>query len=330
MPELIHVAAVVLRDAEGRVLTVRKRGTERFMFPGGKPEQGEDIRDTALRETYEELGVALDPLRLEYLGTWTADAANEEGRRVRATVFGHPPVAVGAPRAEIEAVRWIRPSDRAGDLAPLLREAVLPALVQPTRHLQRVTVFTGSATGNSSVFAEAATAFGTALGIAGTGIVYGGGHVGLMGAVADAALAAGAEVIGVMPQALVDREIAHRSLSRLETVPDMHARKLRMAILADAFVALPGGAGTLEELFEAWTWQQLGTHGKPVALLDVDGYWQPLLQLVDSMVDRGFLSGTFRDALVVAAEPEDLLAQLTRWQPPAAKWAQTLTTTSGT
>lgn len=128
MPEPIHVAAVVLRDAEGQVLTVRKRGTDRFMFPGGKPEAGENIRDTAVRETAEELGVALDPQQLAHLGTWTTAAANEAGREVSATVFTHPPVQIGAPRAEIEALRWIDPADRSHDLAPLLREAVLPAL----------------------------------------------------------------------------------------------------------------------------------------------------------------------------------------------------------
>ncbi len=133
MSEPIHVAAVVLRDPQGRVLTVRKRGTTRFMFPGGKPEPGEEIRETAVRETVEELGVTLDPQRLNHLGTWTTAAANEEGRQVSATVFTHPPVAVAQPRAEIEALRWIDPADRSDDLAPLLREAVLPALLTPTR-----------------------------------------------------------------------------------------------------------------------------------------------------------------------------------------------------
>ena len=330
MPEPIHVAALVMRDADGQVLTVRKRGTVRFMFPGGKPEPGEDIRDTALRETAEELGISLDPLQLAHLGTWTTDAANEEGRLVRATVFSHPLVAVGEPMAEIDAVRWIHPGDRSEDLAPLLLHAVLPALEQPLRQLQRLTVFTGSAAGHDPAYCAAATTFGRTLAEAAVGIVYGGGNVGLMGAVADAALAAGGEVIGVMPRALVDREIAHRGLSRLDTAPDMHARKLRMSVLGDGFVALPGGAGTLEELVEARTWLQLGLHGKPVALLDVDGCWQPLLRLVDSMVDRGFLAPTFRDALVVTEDPTDLLGRLTRWQPPSPKWASPLSSARDT
>lgn len=326
----IHVAAVVLRNADGHVLTVRKRGTSRFMLPGGKPEAGEDIRDTAIRETAEELGLRLDPLHLHYLGTWSAAAANESGRTVHGTVFTHPAAVVGEARAEIEATRWMHPTEAFEDLAPLLRDHVLPALANRHRVLQRLTVFTGSAAGHEPVFADAATTFGTALAEAGVGLVYGGGQVGLMGAVADAALAAGAEVIGVMPQALADREIAHRGLTRLEVVANMHARKLRMAGLGDAFVALPGGAGTLEELFEAWTWQQLGTHTKPVALLDVDGYWQPLLSLIDSMTDRGFLSPAFRDTLITATDAADLLDQLTGWRPPASKWEPTLSTASGT
>lgn len=135
--EPIHVAAVVLRDAAGQVLTVRKRGTARFMFPGGKPEAGEDIRDTAVRETVEELGITLDPHQLTHLGTWTTAAANEAGRQVAATVFTHPPVHVGEPQAEIEALRWIDPADRSDDLAPLLLEAVLPALLDPAHQPSR-------------------------------------------------------------------------------------------------------------------------------------------------------------------------------------------------
>ena len=140
----------------------------------------------------------------------------------------------------------------------------------------RVAVFTGSQAGPPS-HRDAAAAFATDLARAGVGIVYGGGHVGLMGVVADAALAAGGEVVGVIPQHLVDDEVAHPGLPRLEVVDSMHERKARMADLADAFVALPGAAGTLEELFEAWTWGMLGLHAKPTALLDVDGFWQPLL-----------------------------------------------------
>lgn len=186
--------------------------------------------------------------------------------------------------------------------------------------LRRVTVFTGSAVGHDPLYATAVTSFGHALAEAGIGAVYGGGHVGLMGAIADALLSRGGEVRGVMPQALVDREIAHKSLTHLEVVSDMHQRKQRMAELGDGFVALPGGAGTLEELFEAWTWQQLGIHAKPVALLDVDGFWQPLVRMIASMTEKGFIAPTFSDALIVEENPRTLLGAMAEWTPPPPKW----------
>lgn len=174
--------------------------------------------------------------------------------------------------------------------------------------------------GAKAAYREEASKLAHHMAESGIGIVYGGGNVGLMGVVADAALAAGGDVLGVMPQALVSGEIAHPGLTELEVVGDMHARKMRMADLSDAFIALPGGAGTLEELFEVWTWQQLGIHRKPVALYDVDGYWQPLLQALDAMTGDGFISGATRSTLIVSDNPEELLAALKNWQPPAPKW----------
>lgn len=186
--------------------------------------------------------------------------------------------------------------------------------------IARIAVYTGSAPGASPAYAAAAAAVGTTLASAGMGLVYGGGRAGLMGVVADAALAAGGEVHGVIPRALVDAELAHPGLTRLEVVADMHERKMRMADLADAFVALPGGAGTLEELFEAWTWLQLGLHRKPVSLYDVDGYWTSLGAMLDTMVDAGFLTAAFRGTLGVASDPAGLLAGFAAWEPPAPKW----------
>lgn len=187
--------------------------------------------------------------------------------------------------------------------------------------LQSVTVFTGSASGVNPRFAEAVKQFADAASVSGISGVYGGGHVGLMGVFADAMLAAGAEVRGVMPKGLVDREIAHPGLTGLEVVADMHERKQRMAELGDGFVALPGGVGTLEELFEAWTWQHLGIHAKPVALFDVDGFWQPLVQMLDSMTDAGFIATPFREALIVESNPEVLLDAMSAWQPLPPKWS---------
>src|SRR4051812_48361057 len=142
-----------------------------------------------------------------------------------------------------------------------------------------------------------------------------------MGVVADAALAAGGEVIGVIPQHLVDDEVAHPGLPRLEVVQSMHERKAVMADLADAFVALPGAAGTLEELFEAWTWGMLGLHAKPTALLDVDGFWQPLLLQLRRMVDDGYLDAVRLDSLGVVTDGSELLSFIESYVHPARKWA---------
>ena len=175
----------------------------------------------------------------------------------------------------------------------------------------RIAVFLGSSTGGRPEYAAAAAQTGRLLAQAGLGIVYGGASVGLMGALADAALAAGGEVIGVLPDGLFAAEVPHRGLSRLEVVGSMHERKARMAELADGFAALPGGLGTLEELFEMLTWQQLRLHGKPIALLDVAGFWDTLLGFLDALVDDGFVPAASRRQLVRAATPAELVALLT-------------------
>ncbi len=174
-----------------------------------------------------------------------------------------------------------------------------------------ICVFCGSADGTSPAYRRAAVELGTALGSAGTTLVYGGASVGLMGAVADAALEAGGQVIGVLPRDMAERELAHRGLSELHLVDTMHERKARMTDLADGFVALPGGMGTLDELFECLTWRQLGLHRKPVGLFDVDGFFAPLLAWMASAVAAGFVKGAHLDALVVgrsAAEVLELMA----------------------
>jgi uncharacterized protein (TIGR00730 family) len=186
----------------------------------------------------------------------------------------------------------------------------------------RVAIFTGSQSGPPS-HQQAAAELATDLARAGVGIVYGGGHVGLMGVVADAALAAGGEVVGVIPQHLVDDELAHPGLPRLDVVGSMHERKARMAELSDAFVALPGAAGTLEELFEAWTWGMLGLHAKPTVLVDVDGFWQPLLAQLRQMVDAGYLDARRLAALGVVGDAAGLLAFVERYEHPARKWTPT-------
>ncbi|MGO2111179.1 MAG: TIGR00730 family Rossman fold protein [Pseudoclavibacter sp.] len=343
----VEVSAVVLRDAFGAVLTVRKAGTDRFMLPGGKPEPGETPLATAVRECSEEVGLDLDPGALRPLGTFRAAAANEPGFDVVANVFEHPD-AVGtvtssvttgveagnagrviAASGEIAELRWLDPTATPlpDDLAPLLTDVVLPALATNeagarggNRPPRAVTVFTGSATGTRPAYAEAVVELAHALAGRGIGLVYGGGDVGLMGRVADAALEAGGSVTGVMPQSLVDGEITHSGLTSLEVVADMHERKLRMGELGEAFVALPGGVGTLEEFFEVWTWQNLGFHAKPVALYDVEGFWQPLIATLDRLVDDGFLEARYRDALIVASTPDELFDAWSRWAAPPPKW----------
>ena len=166
--------------------------------------------------------------------------------------------------------------------------------------LRRVAVYCGSADGNDPAFLAEARALGKGIAAAGLGLVYGGASVGLMGAVADAALAGGAEVIGVLPDVLAGKEIAHAGLTRLELVTTMHERKARMAELADAFLVLPGGYGTLEELLEAVTWAQLRLHAKPVILINTAGYWDGLLKFLDTALAAGFLKAKNRELLLVA------------------------------
>ena len=178
-------------------------------------------------------------------------------------------------------------------------------------------VYCGSRVGNDAAFAAAASRVGRAIGRRGWRLVYGGGRAGLMGSVADAALEAGAEVIGVIPKALMGRELGHLGLTELHVVDTMHERKRLMAERSDAFVALPGGIGTFEELFEVWTWLQLGYHDKPVGLLNASGYYDGLLAFLDHSVARGFVPPAQRDLLQVEADHDALLDRLAALAPTA-------------
>jgi uncharacterized protein (TIGR00730 family) len=187
--------------------------------------------------------------------------------------------------------------------------------------LQSVCVFCGSSTGSDPAYTEAARSLGTTLAEADIRLVFGGGHVGLMGEISNAALAAGGDVIGVIPKFLVERELAHEGLSDLRIVGSMHERKALMSDLSEAFIALPGGTGTLEEFFEVLTWAQLGEHHKPCGLLNVAGYYDPLLTVFDRMVEAGFLSESNRALLLVENEPERLLQRFDHYEPPnTVKW----------
>ncbi len=192
--------------------------------------------------------------------------------------------------------------------------------------MKRICVFCGSSAGHRPVYREAAESLGRLLAERGVEIVYGAGNIGLMGALADACLEAGGSVIGVIPQALMGLEVAgravdHPALTRLEVVDSMHTRKARMAALADGFIALPGGFGTFEELCEVLTWGQLGFHAKPVGLLNVAGFFNPLLALFDQAVEEGFLRAQNRAMALTATDAKALLAAMAEYEAePVTKW----------
>lgn len=179
-----------------------------------------------------------------------------------------------------------------------------------------VCVFCGSSSGTRPVYAEAARRVGAALARSGLGLVYGGGRVGLMGELADAVLAAGGRVVGIIPEPLVTKELAHDGLTELVVVPGMHERKARMAARSAAFLVLPGGIGTFEEFFEIWTWAALGLHRKPIGLLNVERYFDPMLGLLGHATAEGFLRPEHRDVLLIGADPDAIVTRLPGHQPP--------------
>lgn len=181
--------------------------------------------------------------------------------------------------------------------------------------MQRICVYCGSSPGHDPIHVESAREMGRAILARGLGLVFGGGGVGLMGVVADTVLEGGGEVIGVIPRELLERELGHGDCTELHVVESMHERKLLMASLADGFVAMPGGIGTLEEIAEVLTWTQLGVHAKPCGLLDTKGYWHRLLQLFDDFVETGFLKPEFRALIQVAESSSKLLDALQDWKP---------------
>ena len=183
--------------------------------------------------------------------------------------------------------------------------------------LHTVCVFCAASPGVDPLYVEQAATMGRLLATTGRRLVYGGGRTGLMGALADAALDAGGEVIGIMPRHLVEREVAHVGLTELHVVASMHERKALLAELSDGFLAMPGGLGTLEELFEVWTWGQLGLHRKPYGIFEVGGFFAPLLAFLDHAVAEGFIRQEYRDLLVVDADPRALIERMEAMHPPA-------------
>jgi uncharacterized protein (TIGR00730 family) len=187
--------------------------------------------------------------------------------------------------------------------------------------MKSICVFCGSSTGINPMYRQGAVAMGRAIARRGLTLVYGGGAVGLMGVVADAALAAGGEVHGIIPHALDTREVGHKGLTRLEVVDTMHTRKARMAELSDGFIAMPGGIGTFEEIFEIWTWGQLGIHAKPLGFLDIGGFYHGLATFLDHAASQGFLKSGHRAMAALETEPDILLDKLAAWNPVSeTKW----------
>ncbi len=184
----------------------------------------------------------------------------------------------------------------------------------------KIAVFCGSSFGRLPEYQQQAKLLGQALAGRNIELIYGGGHVGLMGTIADAVLDAGGRVTGVIPTALKSKEIAHANLSHLIVVKDMHERKATMAELADAFIAMPGGAGTLEEIFEAWTWAMLGYHQKPCAFFNAGGYYDKLLSFIDHMTEEAFLRPGYQEMLIINQNPDALLEAIITYVPPSAKW----------
>jgi len=184
----------------------------------------------------------------------------------------------------------------------------------------KIAVFCGSSEGNNVEYKKATKEIGKFFALNGIDIVYGGGKVGLMGALADAALENGGKVYGVIPEKLKEKELAHTELTELKVVKDMHERKATMADLSDAFVVLPGGAGTLEEIFEAWTWAQLGFHNKPCAFYNVNGFYDKLLDTISSIANEGFLKREYVDMIIDTQNKEELLESIKDYKAPKVKW----------
>ncbi len=187
--------------------------------------------------------------------------------------------------------------------------------------MNNIAVFCGSSTGNNDVYIEHAERFGKELANNHKTLIYGGAQVGCMGALADASLHSGGKVIGVIPEKLKAVEIAHEQLTDLHVVQTMHERKSKMAELADGFVALPGGSGTLEEWFEAFTWSQLGYHTKPCGLLNVHNFFDPLINMLDHTIEQGFMNKSYREMIIVSSDPKELLEKMDDYTPNhAVKW----------
>ncbi|MBV7282018.1 TIGR00730 family Rossman fold protein [Corynebacterium sp. TAE3-ERU30] len=316
------MSAVIIRDPRRRLLTVPEPDGAALTLPQAVARPGESPVQTALR-ALQELGITLAAAELTPCGEITTRTSST----TQLWIVPGSPLHDAASQdttapAEGQGLgperQWLAPDDRSVPLAPLLTEHVLDYLQAHPIH--SVAVFSGARAGQDGRHLVAARAVGESLARNDMRLVYGGSAVGLMGAVATAALEAGGAVSGVLPQSLMHGEIAHPGLTQLEVVETMHARKQRMSERADAFLCLPGGTGTLDEFFDVWTGQQLGYHAKPIALLDSD-YWAPTLRALSIMVEEGFVRAEDYDALILGDSPEEILQAMRTWTAPRPKWS---------
>ena len=324
-------SAVIIRDPRRRLLTVREPAGTALTLPHSVARPGESPTHAALR-ALQELGITLAAAELTPCGDITTRASSTDTELARVALFLVPgsPLhdAAAQDRTAPAAGQGLGPErqwfaldaldDRSAPLAPLLTEHVLDHLQAHPIH--SVAVFSGARAGQDERHPVTARAVGESLARNDMRLVYGGSAVGLMGAVATAALEAGGAVSGVLPQSLMHGEIAHPGLTQLEVVETVHARKQRMSERADAFLCLPGGTGTLDEFFDVWTGQQLGYHAKPIAFVDSD-YWAPTLRALSIMVEEGFVRAEDYDALILGDSPEEILQAMRTWTAPRPKWS---------
>lgn len=348
----LRVSAALITDPQGRFLLARKAGTTSYLFPGGKPEAGETPATTLIRELSEELGLAVTLDDLDFLGTFTSTAANEPNTTLIADVFrvhqaalADIPLATLTPRAEIDDLIWRAPDDlHDPTIAPLTQE------VGPLVSGRGILLYTGASMGNDPLYADFVAQFVTEIGRRGDHIIYGGGQSGLMGVIGDTAAANNTWIKGVITYDLAGItphwptfyaggynyaltvpddvhhilqkvEKAHPGLNSLAVVHSMSARKDRMTAVSDVAVALPGGCGTMDEFFDTWVQLQLGVHRHPVALMNIDGCWNKLIDFLHDLVARGFIKQEYVDSLIIADTIDEFYAALDTWTPPHRKWS---------
>ncbi|MDO5748007.1 MAG: TIGR00730 family Rossman fold protein [Actinomycetaceae bacterium] len=304
--QMIRVKSVLVFDGDRRILTVRKRGSQYYQLPGGKPEKEESACQTVVREVVEELGVTIDPDDLDYLGAFLGAAVNEAGCPVESEVFvmrvdGDFSVY---PHAEIEEVRWwnVEEALECAQISAQIRTQFLPKLAGKKRY----SFFLGASPGSVTELPDQVYQLGNRLARDGHALIYGGGKTGLMGRISDGFYNCGGRVTGVTIRKLVEREIANPDVSVLVVAESMAQRKRMLMRYAEVIVVLPGGIGTLDEFYEAWALKYLGCIDAELVLVNVNGFWDTLLKLIDVQMQCGFISRKKREMVRIVDDIDDL------------------------